>query len=446
MINDLDDVSANINYSNRTIGKQEVAYKVPFTNDSINELADLFTTINGTDLKSHQINLYDLEGNVVRVGLRTNVVKVNLDSLQWFDEVIDLDGLKLISKPYNSSAYLNDGDWYISLYRTFSSPYGEKIGVIEAIKRCSNIFKSIIFYEKKEENSISSYIFNNEGALIYPYDTSEANKALYNSYYSYIKKDNEAYLYLNTNTNQEEYIVSESSTYSGWTYLTVQPKSVVLAPVNSLVKWIAIVVGIIFILAIIISYLLARNMIKPVNKLKKIINKQAIDTLGDSSEDDFYTSYAELAEVYEDYSKMCGKLESSMHELIESRHQEIEARMRALQAQTNPHFFYNTLSNIIVLSENKQNKEIIQLCKNLTKLMRYITDNYVTKVTVKEEFEYVQKYLYCMKVRYQSSLTFEYDIDDSLWDIIIPKLTIQPLVGKCYKARNRFALHHGRFK
>ena len=213
----------------------------------------------------------------------------------------------------------------------------------------------------------------------------------------------------------------------------MQQEAVVLSPVTSLVKWILVIAGVIFLLALAISYLLAKNMIKPIIKLKEIFQSQALDTLKEKVGEDHYTSYSELAEVYNDYNRMNEKLHNSMNAIIEARNHEIKARMSALQAQTNPHFFYNTLSSIIVLSENGQNEEIIQLCRNLTKLMRYITDNYITKVTIIEELEYVKKYLYCMKVRYQSSLEFEYDIVDSILDITIPKLTIQPLVENAIK-------------
>ena len=167
-IEDLDYVSANINYITRTIGKQETSYNVPFTDDKIKHLLEMLTTINGTDLKSHQINIYDMYGNVVRMGIINNLIEVDIDSLDWFDEAMRLDGLKLISTPYKSTTYLFYGDWYISLYRTFSNPYGRKTGVIEAIRRCTSVFKPIISYEKKETSGINTYIFDNNGKLIYP--------------------------------------------------------------------------------------------------------------------------------------------------------------------------------------------------------------------------------------------------------------------------------------
>ena len=68
------------------------------------------------------------------------------------------------------------------------------------------------------------------------------------------------------------------------------------------------------------------------------------------------------------------------------------------------------------------------MCRNLSRIMRYITNTTETTVTLKDELDYVQKYLYCMKVRYQSSLNYSIHEDESLLSHPVPKLLIQPIV------------------
>ena len=65
--------------------------------------------------------------------------------------------------------------------------------------------------------------------------------------------------------------------------------------------------------------------------------------------------------------------------------------------------------------------------------MRYITSTASTIVTLQEEIDYVQKYLYCMKVRYQTSLNYTIDIDEKLMNEKVPKLIIQPIVENAIK-------------
>ena len=103
----------------------------------------------------------------------------------------------------------------------------------------------------------------------------------------------------------------------------------------------------------------------------------------------------------------------------------------ALQSQINPHFYYNSLSSII-LAENGRCEDGY-LCRSLGSIMRYIAKDSENTVTLGEEIDYIKKYLYCMKIRYQSSLNYHINIDESLLDIKIPKLIIQPLVENAIK-------------
>ena len=87
----------------------------------------------------------------------------------------------------------------------------------------------------------------------------------------------------------------------------------------------------------------------------------------------------------------------------------------------------------MVLAENGDSDTVAKMCRNLSNIMRYITNTGITTVTLKEELDYVQKYLYCMKVRYQSSLNYSVQVDDNLMAEQIPKLIIQPLVENAIK-------------
>jgi two-component system, sensor histidine kinase YesM len=432
----LDITSTNINYSSLMSDKLDASFNLKLNQTKLREVADLFVTINGTDIKSDQINLYDFEGNVVRVGMVTNAITVNPDTLLWFNDAIKLNGIKLIGTPFYTASYSATStyaDWFISLYRTYSNPYGRKVGAVETLKRCKSVFKSVISYQKKNAHSLRSYIFNREGILVYPYDISAVEKKELSYYYSSITTLDSQHYINNTLTNESELLIYETSPYSGWTYIAIKPKSQILEPVYRLRTLLLMIVALILFLSVSVSYYLSQRMVKPVKQLKEIIQQLELNTLGASPAQAIGTYYDELDEVYQAFHYMSDKLKISMNDLIDTRQQELKSRTMALQSQTNPHFYYNTLSSIIVLSENSQQQEVITLCRNLTQIMRYITDNSSTIVTLQEEMDYVQKYLHCMKVRYQSSLNITLDLDPKLLDLPVPKLIIQPLVENAIK-------------
>ncbi len=305
--------------------------------------------------------------------------------------------------------------------------------MIETVKRCKNLFKSAVSYEKKNKESAAIYIYSETGALVYPYSIPDSDKEVLTYYYDQIPDLLEKSLIRNPFTNEREHLAFAKSAYSKWTYVTVQKESIILRPVANLSMILFGVIIAILGIAIMISYYVSRNLTRPVMQLKKIIQDMDLDTLGQGREETYHPYYIELDELYHDFEAMSKKLKISLNELIDSRQQELKSRTLALQSQTNPHFYYNTLSCIIVLAENRKNDEVVTLCKNLTQIMRYITDHSSQSVTLKEEMEYVEKYLYCMKVRYQSSLNCILEIDPQLLDLSVPKLIIQPLVENAIK-------------
>jgi len=113
--------------------------------------------------------------------------------------------------------------------------------------------------------------------------------------------------------------------------------------------------------------------------------------------------------------------------------QAVEAELRALRAQINPHFLFNTLNGIANLVES-QSKEAVSMIEKLAELFRYsLASTRRRTVQVGEELDVIRQYLDIEKMRFGNSLTVEYIIDDSLVYNNIPPMLIQPLVENAVK-------------
>lgn len=119
--------------------------------------------------------------------------------------------------------------------------------------------------------------------------------------------------------------------------------------------------------------------------------------------------------------------DSAANELI-LREGALQAQFNALQAQINPHFIYNTLNIISAKSMECGNYEIIEICDQFAHMLRYSTDTRSRTATMAEEIENVRNYLMLSKARYEDNLEFTIDVPENLHTIILPKLTLQPLV------------------
>lgn len=431
-IRNLDAVSVNINYSNQSKSILDQSFGLSISNDMLSDMSDLFISLSGTELKADQVNLYDFSGYVLGAGLSTLVKPNDGFKDEWIETARELEGKKVLTQPYCTKEYSKSAkydQWFISLYRSFNNQYKRGVGVIETVKQCKSIFKSIITYQKKNhQDAANVYVFDSSGNLIYPYDIGASEAADLAPYYKLTQTEDSSITLTSPLTGKTEYASRTISTYTGYTYLTVLPEAVVLAPVYNLLRILAAIVALFLTVSIFISYRLSRTVVKPVKHLKHIIQRMELDTLGQEKVTAYPVSVNELEELYQAFQLMSDNLKDSMEQLNQAKEQEMKARSMALQTQINPHFYYNTLSSIMVLAENGDSETVVKMCRNLSQIMRYITSTVETTVTLKDELDYVQKYLYCMKVRYQSSLNYTIDIDESLLSQPVPKLIIQPIV------------------
>ncbi|MCY8278408.1 sensor histidine kinase, partial [Bacillus inaquosorum] len=104
-----------------------------------------------------------------------------------------------------------------------------------------------------------------------------------------------------------------------------------------------------------------------------------------------------------------------------------ETELKALQAQINPHFLYNTLESINWLAKANQQKQISKMVESLGFLLRNSIHMEKDTVTIQEEADIVLHYMTIQRFRFEERLNFTLDIDEEVKHCLIPKLTLQPL-------------------
>lgn len=117
----------------------------------------------------------------------------------------------------------------------------------------------------------------------------------------------------------------------------------------------------------------------------------------------------------------------------ELRSHAVEAELRALRAQINPHFLFNTLNAIAHLVEIKS-EGAVQMIEKLSELFRYsLASTRRNTVPLSEELDIIHQYLEIEKMRFGNSLSVKYSIEDKLENIDIPPMLIQPIVENAVK-------------
>ena len=135
----------------------------------------------------------------------------------------------------------------------------------------------------------------------------------------------------------------------------------------------------------------------------------------------------ELLLIAETTNDMLDRLERNIHDIYQLELSQKDAHMRALQAQINPHFMYNTLEFLRMYAVMENQNELADIIYEFSSLLRNnISDERET--TLKQEVEFCRKYSYLCMVRYPKSIAYGFKIDPGLEEMRIPKFTLQPLV------------------
>ena len=144
---------------------------------------------------------------------------------------------------------------------------------------------------------------------------------------------------------------------------------------------------------------------------------------------------SELSDLTSSLNTMAGKLTDLIEENKREQENLKKSEMRALQAQIAPHFLYNTLDAIIWLAEARKMNEVITVTRALSNFFRISLSGGKDWITIRQEVDHLQGYLTIQKVRYRDILDYTIQVDESLYDLYILKLVIQPLVEN--------AIYHG---
>jgi len=105
------------------------------------------------------------------------------------------------------------------------------------------------------------------------------------------------------------------------------------------------------------------------------------------------------------------------------------AQVRALRMQLNPHFLFNAMNSIAMLIRQQQRDEAVRTVAGLSDLLRYVLeDTREQEVPLRQELDFVQRYLAIEKVRLGDRLQIRIDAEPETLDALVPNLVLQPLV------------------
>lgn len=213
--------------------------------------------------------------------------------------------------------------------------------------------------------------------------------------------------------------------HRGWVYYNVYNKDYMMRDIrNNQIMFILISLAAILFSSVLISYIVRR-----IGSSVALI----IDGIDQVKEGSLNVSVAldskdELGQIASNFNDMTGKVRNLIAEVSEAKDKQKDAEIRALEAQINPHFLYNTLDSINWMAIEKEEYGISRMLRNLGVILRYSVNRSNQMVSVTEVADWLEKYISLQQMRFNQSFRFELNVAEAAGSVRIYKLLLQPFV------------------
>lgn len=353
-------------------------------------------------------------------GWISDTLTIDVRDRPYFQKLMSTDAEYVISNPVISKS--DDKPIFLICY-PIRNPLGEKIGFINGsvnLDRFTGILDSFSIYDG------FSWIMNRQGI---PYTASE-----------------DAFETCEL-TESDLIQIVDSAELSGWMKLENQPgKTIFYAAVPYAPDWLYCiqvsdsqlfasfdqVVDLLYdfclfllCVAAVLAIVLSRSITAPIRRLEQAVHEVAS---GNLSAVVVNPHQDEIGRLGGSFNTMVGEIRRLMQRQTQVQRQQRQAELRALQAQVNPHFLYNTLDTIQWKALEYNAVEVADMIFQLSQMFRLALNDGRELISVAEELQHTESYLKLQKIRLEDLFSAEIDCPDEARELLIPKLILQPLV------------------
>ncbi|MFR2773280.1 MAG: sensor histidine kinase [Clostridium sp.] len=393
----------------------------PVRDVNLNHMADIRSDVTA-------ITSYDPEtGELTGAWTGHKVFKKDaLANLSFNKEEMPELGEIVISRPHVESLLLNEYPWVVSISTRIRQADGtEQIVVLDSR------FSQIASYVDTVGVGSHGYCFimDQDGTIIY-----HPQQQLI---FAGLKEENTQNMTAHSDGSYEENsLIYTIRTRKGSSWRIVAVSFVDELIEGRLKDCLILLAGLLLIVlaaTIVSSVVLSRYISRPIHSLNKAMGEFEANAEGFSYEP-VYGSL-EVTSLSNAFGHLVIRIQELMNQV---RNEEIVLRkteLRALQAQINPHFLYNTLDSIAWMCEEGRTKDAVEMVNALARLFRISISKGHELIPVEKEVEHAKSYLQIQKFRYKNQFQYSFDVQESCLHYYCNKITLQPIIEN--------AIYHG---
>lgn len=398
---------------------QALNSRISFTPSQAKNIKELIQSgyFSRSDLEGYQIYFCNQDQTYGRVGSSQHVTLLPDSTLSQEEGT----AISASGKYYNAIESSLNRNCFFSFYQTLIRIQDRSQQAVVRIDVDTSYARSL--NRKHQNHNEFICVFNRDADLLYSGNTSVLPDA---------KADSSQIL--SALSENESFLIS----LAGIDYLGVLCKSVPygltllsLLPMDNLHQQLRsilrtnILTGVLlwFVVSVLI-YILLRLSTRPLDRLSQQMVKAGD---GNFSPVSGIGGSREISDLADSYNDMVRHIDRLIRQNYLSEINEKTSRLAALEAQLNPHFLYNTLQAIATEALVNDQPQIYDMITSLASNLRYSIKG-GDLVSLQSEITYVKNYVLLQKTRLEDRLQVSFDVDESLLQAMIPKISIQILV------------------
>ncbi len=299
------------------------------------------------------------------------------------------------------------------------------------------------FFDEKigfstEQSNRAMYVFDGDGNMLYtskPHDHDSERKVRQWLEGGSLRRDGAEFF--------EEQAVDGMTIASGqiqgadWHIVYAMPSNDGLAGNDRILVNNLIVVAVMLLLAIALSEWLAKQILRPIEKLIRLMEGMDRQRLNHRA---LYLGNNEFAHMALSFKNMLARLHSMSEDIkakelerFELEKRKKEAQLTALQSQMNPHFLYNIFTSIHLLVKTNQNAKASEMIMATGRLLRFGLYRGNQIISVAEELEHVGAYVRIQEIRYHARVRVDLQGEEGIESYRMPKFLLQPVVENAFE-------------
>jgi two-component system sensor histidine kinase YesM len=373
------------------------------------------------------VHLFPRTGEVLNIGIQmvNYPIPGNIEDAAWYDSVSkEQGGYTLI---YNGGGFFEKHTQhdFISMIRLFYDIETQECNGVQVTNFSTDILQTA-FQDLVDEYGMQVVVCDQYGNRI---AATEKNMDIVPILASAQASESG---YITENIDGTDYMISSRENTYGWDIIAMMPMSGItqeLYRFSYITLAFILVNGLLMFLGV--SFF-SRLVTQPINQLVTTMEKVKGGQLTPVT---MKSNNREIASLKEGYNVMVDEINVLFDRVVDEQEEIRKSELKLLQSQIKPHFLYNTFDAISSLALMNKNQEVYEAILALGSLYRTSLSRGHDVISIEEEIEAVKNYIKILQIRYEDTFSSTIDVDERVNHMLIPKLTLQPIVEN--------ALYHG---